>query len=376
MKEILFFSYGDSNDISTWSNVPYLFTRALERKGYIVRRVNLFPHRIFSILYNRVMLRFARMFRHKYSGCPYIRSRFFKLLAEMRICRSVNKYPSAVLCVFSCFDFYNKFNKIPTVLFGDWTLDIQILDREERRPQKYELRYFDQQHEAICHAQYVVPMFPTCADIIKERHPEGNVIYLGRGVVNSTYSAPIVADDIVDAKSRSRIVLFIGRSHYMEACKKTISAINDLQSEGYELHVIGMRRDEIDDLNAGPNVHFHGFLRKDVEEEARLYYDLMKAAHIFINPSPTWGGYSSTVEAMYFYTPVIVSPYEDFVREFGTNNNFGIYNKDYTAKGIVKDIKEISGADKYKDICINAHQKVCCYTWDNYIEILLTRLGF
>lgn len=41
IKEVIFFAYGDSADISTWSNVPYLFSNALERKGVRVNRVDL-----------------------------------------------------------------------------------------------------------------------------------------------------------------------------------------------------------------------------------------------------------------------------------------------------------------------------------------------
>lgn len=40
-KEVIFFTKGDSADISTWSNVPYFFTRTLEEKGVTVHRVNM-----------------------------------------------------------------------------------------------------------------------------------------------------------------------------------------------------------------------------------------------------------------------------------------------------------------------------------------------
>ena len=32
MKNIIVFTYGDANNPSTWSNVPYLFTTTLEKK--------------------------------------------------------------------------------------------------------------------------------------------------------------------------------------------------------------------------------------------------------------------------------------------------------------------------------------------------------
>ena len=43
IKEIIFFSMGDSNKISTWSNVPFLFCKELEQKGILVRRIDIGP---------------------------------------------------------------------------------------------------------------------------------------------------------------------------------------------------------------------------------------------------------------------------------------------------------------------------------------------
>ena len=52
MKEIIIFSCGDSNDISTWSNVPYLFTKTLEGKGYKLNRVDISPNKIINRVFN------------------------------------------------------------------------------------------------------------------------------------------------------------------------------------------------------------------------------------------------------------------------------------------------------------------------------------
>ena len=40
--EVIAFTFGDSNKIKTWSNVPYLFLKHLEESGNVdVHRVNL-----------------------------------------------------------------------------------------------------------------------------------------------------------------------------------------------------------------------------------------------------------------------------------------------------------------------------------------------
>lgn len=87
------------------------------------------------------------------------------------------------------------------------------------------------------------------------------------------------------------------------------------------------------------------------------------------------GGYSSTVEAMYFYTPVIVSPYDDFVNEFGKDIDFGIYNEKYDSSVLAKNIEAIFNSGDYENMCLNAHERVKDYTWDNYVDKILKLLN-
>lgn len=87
------------------------------------------------------------------------------------------------------------------------------------------------------------------------------------------------------------------------------------------------------------------------------------------------GGYSSIVEAMYFYTPVIVSPYDDFVNEFGKDIDFGIYNKKYDSLVLAKNMESIFNSSDYENMCLNAHERVKDYTWDNYVDKILKLLN-
>ena len=98
-------------------------------------------------------------------------------------------------------------------------------------------------------------------------------------------------------------------------------------------------------------------------------------AKVLINPTPKWGAYSSTIEAMYNYTPVIVSPYETFVNEFGRIIDFGLYNEHYTAEGIAKDIEIVIFNNDYKSLCENAHNRVEKYTWSNYVDKVLNLIS-
>ena len=71
---------------------------------------------------------------------------------------------------------------------------------------------------------------------------------------------------------------------------------------------------------------------------------------------------------MYFYTPVLISPYKDFVSEFGENIEFGTYNQEFTEEVIANNITKILSSDRYEYMCQNAHEKVKNYTWEEYVN--------
>ena len=87
-----------------------------------------------------------------------------------------------------------------------------------------------------------------------------------------------------------------------------------------------------------------------------------------VNPSETWAAYSFSIEAMKYSTPVIIKPYEAFVKDFGTENNFGYYLENTEIETIVNAIEKVMFSENYLELCKNANARVKDYTWDNYIE--------
>ena len=87
-----------------------------------------------------------------------------------------------------------------------------------------------------------------------------------------------------------------------------------------------------------------------------------------VNPSETWAAYSSSIEAMRYFTPVIIKPYEAFVKDFGTENDFGYYLENTEIETIVNAIEKVMFSENYLELCKNANARVKDYTWDNYIE--------
>jgi len=412
MKKIIFICSGDSKDASTWSNIPYCFSNCLERKGIELIRLNTLAPNWISNFYNYFIRKVLNVCTGK-EAVYFGRTRFRKVLTDIKIKNVVKKHSDADFCIFINCQYYNKYNSIPSLVFFDWSFEYELRKRRNIEPNFFQKRNCNQEREALTHADIVVSMFKVCAEEMNQMYPEANIQFIGGNVINdlsglrlkrkdqcvmskddtgnnknkqitsdSLHLTPytlhsskeIIVEDLIETKSNSKKLLFIGRkTTYLEAAKKLIEAYKILkQEEGYKdlsLDIVGCSASDFDSLPEG--VTCYGFLNKSDERDRKIYYDLLLNAKVLVNANPNWGAYSSTIEAMYFYTPVIVSPYKDFVEEFGTNIGFGIYNMEFSEKSLASNIEKIITDKEYKKSCICSHERVKDYSWDNYADKLL-----
>lgn len=380
MKEIIFFTNGDPESPQTWSNIPACFVKALRKKGIIVHPISLVNERLqhYYDNYFRKILKVLTCWydNPRYYGYTWLHKRLGNKIIE----KAVKKYPQADYCFFINYAFYNKYNHIPSLLLSDWTDEIN-LQRTDKKPGKFHKRFCKQQKEAIEHAEHTVSIFELCAKQMIELYPKGNISFLGGNVINDLSGKSLeenskisYAKNIVNRKTKSKRVLFIGKpDRYKESAIKLIEAVGLLrQREEYknlEADIIGIRKDQLPETPE--YVICHGFLRKDNEKERDTFYSILENAKIIVNPTPKWAAYSSIIEAMYFYTPVIVSPFDDFVNEFGKEIGFGRYNEEFTAECIAKNIISIFDSSDYPFLCQIAHETVKGYTWDAYVDKVL-----
>lgn len=370
IKEIIFFSFGDSNNISTWSNVPYMFSKELERRGIVIRRINIAPnprirYRYNSTIYNLYCKIWPKNIYH------YERSWLFYLITNQKIKKAVKQYNTADLCIFCTFSFYNRYNSIPSLLLCDWSFEILIKERLNRNPFFIEKEYIKRENTAINNAHYVISLFQECAKTIKEENPKANIHFLGNNVVNSAYKGEIDEDKIIIEKSKKRHLLFIGNQNnptYLNTAQRISEAFFIVKKilPDIELHIIGIEPAKLGFKDN--NIYCYGYLHKDDKEECDLYYKILINSSLIINTTPLWAGYSSLIEAMYFYTPVLVAPFQDFVAEFGKNINFGRYCSTNNKEDIAKGIEIILTSNNYKQIAMNAHMVTHNYTWENYVN--------
>lgn len=372
MKEVLLFTCGNSNDISTWSNVPYLFSKTLEKNGYKLNRVDISPNRTINKLFNKASYTiFKRILKRK--ACPeFHRTWLHRFITYRRIKRATKLYPNIQFNLFLSFAFYNKYSTRPNVLWCDWT-DRIVIERLGREPKFYERRSLRHEDNVMQKADKVYTMFPKCKEHMEELYGR-EIIYLNRNVVNTVYDGGFNIDENINIRYNSNRILFIGNIRYIGAAKQLVKAYNTLKEKNrdIELHIIGMTNEQmnVDDNN----IHCYGYLRKNIREERELYYSLLHSCKVFVNPAQQWGGYSSTIEAMFYGSPIIVAPYDDFVCEFGKDMNFGRYtnNKEELHKTMAAVLN--INKDCYRNMCLNAYNRVSNYTWCNYVTDFIESL--
>lgn len=400
IKEIIFVSDFDPRDASTWSNVPSCFVKALENKGIVVNTIATYPPKNFVTFYDKCFRPLLNIFsilftRRKTMYFGY--TRIYQWYGERKIKKAVKKFPNADFCFFMNYPFYNRYNTIPSLLFGDWTVEMG-LERRGVKPSVFYHRCIKKEKEAIENAEYTISIFPQCAEIMKKKYPKGNIHYLGGNFINDLSGINIQSkevgvrckdeqqnhikdgfkaiyiEDLIDKKAKSKKILFIGKpDRYKESAIKVIEAVKLLLKQkdfsDIELNIIGISKDQLPSV---PDfVHCHGFLHKDNKQECNLYYKLLLESKVIVNPTPKWAAYSSTIEALYFCTPLIVSPYDDFVAEFGENITFGLYNNEFNKECIADNIKKVLTTTLYNKMCLDAHNIVKDYTWDVYTNKVL-----
>lgn len=376
LSEINFFSIGSSKDISTFSGVPFFFSRELEKRGIIVNRIDLSPPPFINKWFNRIVRRCVLLF-NKQSSYDFSRSILFDLYKRWKIWRANCHYPTAQCSLFITYCAHNFKENHINVLFGDWTLQYWLESHEST--DCLEERYISRENRYIQKADLTLSLFPLSAAYIQSKVPQAHVLHLGTNVVNDFNEHHLSEQQILSKKIQKKSILFIGRGYYLEGLKLLLDAykVLRLKYNDIEIDVIGLTKEDtevsISDIPCG--VNFHGFLRKSLQAECELYYNLLNKASLFVNPTPKWAGYSSMIEAMYYYTPIITSPYNEFVQEFGNNIRFGKYLME--GGSLAYTIDEILSEDEnaYIGRCKTAHESVKDHTWEQYVEAFIDKVS-
>lgn len=370
-RRIAFFCGGDSNDISTWSNVPYLFGKALERKGYELIRIDYSPNKIIERIYNSFMyFVYIRVFKQR--SCPvYARTRMNRALTFFKIKRAQKRMADIDFNLFLTYELTNPYSTKQSVIWSDWSDEISIL-RKNGKINRYERYAVKRERESIAKADLMYTMFPVCKQEMEKMYNR-KIHYLNRNVINSLYERIFDIEDFISKHKSSQRILFIGNFRYKGAAMKLIQSYNQLKKEipNLKLDVIGMTKNELCLSTEDKDITAWGYLHKDVTKERQKYYELLIGSRVIVNPAEKWAAYSSIIEAMYFCCPIVVSPFPDFVNEFGQQIDFGYYCDELN---LTEQIHRVFSDENYEYMCRKAHELVSDYTWDNYVDSFLEHL--
>lgn len=372
IKEVTVFTNGDSQKLTTWSNVPYFFTDTLITKGIKVNRVDISPFLPLQIVYKMTFYAILKLLNRN-TTYTYFRSYIHYINVRYRIKRALINYKDSDIFIFLTFSFSSAgLTKKPTILFCDWTYDHYFNYFQNRKPDILERSCIKIEDKQIEHSDLIFVLFPGVLDYMKSRYKNKNIFYIGN-IINSIHDT--TKSRILEEKSISNDLLFIGGKQYIEGAKLLINAYTLLKCEypDLSLHIVGMQNRDF--VKVPDGVHCYGYLDKSKDNERDLYYSLLIKSRLFINTTPKWGAFSATIEAMYFYNPIITTAYDEFVRTFGSNINFGYYYKNNLTASLSALIIKIFENESYETLCINAHNSVKDFTWSSYIDKMLNKIN-
>lgn len=372
-REITVYSYGDANSKKTWSNVPYFLTKTFENKGYIVNKVNTQPNKIISRIWNALVLRVIKIFI-KDSTYTYDRTPFYRSYVKRLMKKTVNKYNNTDIFISISFSYHPKeFTSRKVFMFCDWTYDYYFEHFKKRTPDFFERQEITNQHELQKSVDGMFVLFPDVAKYVSQQAFCKNVYYLGNVINSEKYE---MTSDTLVRKNKNKNIVFIGSIKYIEGLKVLVETIENLSKKysDIRLDVIGITEKQFN-FDENTNIHFWGYLNKSFDEDNKTYYDIVNNARVFVNTTPEWASFSAILDVMYHYTPIITSRYRSFEQTFGREINFGSYceNDKMQLENKIEEVIKMDSS-QYESICKNARKAVSPFSWDKYVDKMISKI--
>ena len=371
-------SDGDSRDINTWSNIPFLLGAELEHRGIEVIRVNLQVPWLFRRLW-----RYSFGPRHKLqnwqTSFDFFRSRTNYWYMTLCLNRAVRRHGSPGTLLINCSTSAAPTLKdIPVVLLSDWSYHHYITERLGRQPDRSELATIGRETAAMALASLVVLLFPESAARLQRQIPSGRFRFLGHVINDHPLAPPPIAQSPAATVHRPWRLLFVGRPRYQQGVELLLQALALLPADlSVHLDVIGIESQHLPSaLTHRLSVRMHGYLSKAEPEQRQQYYDLLNQADLLINASSLWAGFSATVEAMYRRTAVLTPPYAEFEALFGGTLAFGAYLHALTPDALAAAIaNQLHDPLRLSQQQAAAFKAVESFTWQSFVDRLLQEMA-
>ena len=368
IKELTVYTNGSARDYRTWSNVPFFFTESLLNHGIQVNLVDINPYLLFEKFYNRTLRLGWKLF-HRNTTYSYFRSSLRHILTTAHIRKAIKQYPNSQADIFLTYSFSpGQRSGRPVVLLSDWSYRYSIEYFRGRPPDLLEARSIAREDRHIEQADLVITLFQSVADVMKQKYQNENIFCLGQAI-----NAPSIEESntLPEIKARSFNLLFMGDAKYTEGLRVLLLAYELLKGSFPELTltIIGHDTSYLEPLPAG--VMSYGYLDKSQAASRDLLFALFKQARIYVNTTPKWAGCSSILEALVYYTPVVVAPFHEIVRMFGKEKDFIIYCEDNSPNLLAERLRTLLQHPNFQVLALRAHTAVKNMTWNSYVDRLL-----
>lgn len=377
VRRVILCADGDSRDIDLWSNIPFLLSAELERRGTELIVINLQVPWLIRRFW-RYSLGARHKLRHWHTSVDFYRSRTNHWLTSWRLNRAVRRHggPDTILINLSISGAPTRCT-IPVVLLSDWSYHYYVTERLGRQPDRAEKATIDRDNAAMARANLVILLFPESAARLQRQIPSGRFRFIGH-VINDHPQAPPPPQQPPAATphSPSRL-LFVGRPRYSEGLELLLQALAQLPADlQVELDVIGINPHEFTTPSELQTVvRLHGYLSKADSAQRTTYYTLLNQADLVINASSRWGGVSATVEAMHRRTAVLTAPYAEFQALFGNSIPFGAYFGEVTHSAVAAAITaQLQDPVRLAEQQQAAHQDVNGFTWEVFVDRLFSEV--
>ena len=375
--KINLFCWGDSNDINTWSNVPYFFARGLTSRDVEVRRFNLIPddgfiHRSLSFI-NRQRNRAASLLGLRRR--PMFRIPSVHRMVNSNLAKSWRELQDADLNLFLTFSFSScRYSTVPVAHYCDRTYE-QQLEEEGIRPTLVDRWFIRREKRNLQNARYIFSFNQACLDFIRDRYGIQSVALLRAGINLHRDDFPD-ANALIAGKEAVRNILFVGRGYYqrgVDVLLKAFGRFNAELSEPFTLHLVGVTDNELPEPQA--HVICHGYLRKDDPAQYREYIDLLASARLFVFPM-RFGPIAGVLrEALWMCTPVILTNVPNATDRLQDGKN-GLLADKADPEEIVRCMSALVANDGvWRRMAAYARESVRDETWHSTIDRFLHVVG-
>lgn len=366
--KIFFCTTAPSKNYKSWSNIPYLLHKNLEKRGYVVENYVMREVEPLKTVFNlpiRVLNKFFKL------GTTYFYVRtpvhfFFTFVYSRFIGLMSGKQDVMIVQGFS-YPLRNGKNR--QIVLGDWPSEYLFEKFLKRQPSRLERKSIDRENAVIEAADAVITLFPNVREYMLRKYKNQNIYYFGN-VINVDDDVR-VPPDIQLRKLNSRSFLFVGQPFYLPGALQLIAAARNLRENGVdcEVDIVGIGDDLIEVRY--PWLKVHGYLDKEDAEDKRKYYDLLSNARLFVNTTPGWSGFQAVLEAMYFHNPIVVRANESLASYFPKLKDLAYLLEEGGASLEDLLLESLSDKVRYQSMSEVSRQSVETSTWSNFTENLV-----